>query len=98
MPQHDATNPLLILVPVPPITAETRAQARAEAKKVFERASQEVRNARGEAQKRHRKMELQKLVLKDELHKAHKAMEDVVKKGQDECKKVFDAAVKALEG
>lgn len=98
MPQHDAHNPLLILIPVPPITAETRAQARAEAKKVYDRASQDVRNARGDAQKRHRKMELGKLVLKDELHKAHKAMEDVVKKGQDECKKVYDAAVKALGG
>jgi ribosome recycling factor len=83
---------------VPPATAETRAQAKAEAKKVFERASQDVRTARGDAQKRHRKMELGKLVLADELRKAHKQMEDVVKKGQDEAKKIFDAAVKSLDG
>ncbi|KIY03578.1 uncharacterized protein Z520_00269 [Fonsecaea multimorphosa CBS 102226] len=93
-----SSNPLLITVPVPPITAETRNLARAEAKKMFERASQEVRNARGEAQKRHRKMELGKLVIVDELRKAHKQMEEVVKKGQDEVKKVYEASLKALDG
>lgn len=98
MPQADPTNPLLVNVPVPPATAETRAQARVEAKKVFERASTDVRNARGDAQKRHRKMEQGKLVVVDELRKAHKQMEDVVRKGQDECKKVYEAALKGLEG
>ncbi|KIW23524.1 uncharacterized protein PV07_11716 [Cladophialophora immunda] len=93
-----SSNHLLITVPVPPITAETRNLARAEAKKMFDRASQEVRNARGEAQKRFRKMELGKLVIVDELRKAHKQMEEVVKKGQDEAKKVYEASLKALEG
>ncbi|OCT49196.1 ribosome recycling factor domain-containing protein [Cladophialophora carrionii] len=91
-------NPLLITVPVPPVTAETRNLAKQEAKKMFERASNEVRNARGEAQKRFRKMELGKLVIQDELRKAHKQMEEVVKKGQDELKRVYEASVKALEG
>ncbi len=63
---------------------------------MYDRASQEVRNVRGEEQKRFRKMELGKMVVVDELRKAHKQMEDVVKKGQDECKKVYEAAVKAL--
>jgi ribosome recycling factor len=80
------------------MTAETRAQARNEMKKVFERASLDVRNARGDAQKRFRKMENQKLVIVDELHKAHKQMEEIVRKAQDECKKLYDAAVKAMEG
>ncbi|KAK5050385.1 hypothetical protein LTR84_003666 [Exophiala bonariae] len=97
-PQPDAHNALVILIPVPPATAETRAQAKAEAKKCFERASNDIRKARGDAQKRHRKMELGKLVIVDELHKAHKQMEEVVKKGQDEAKKVFEAAVKSLDG
>ncbi|KAK5195501.1 ribosome-recycling factor [Exophiala xenobiotica] len=96
VPQHDASNPLLINIPVPPATAETRQQAKEEAKKVYDRASQDVRNARGDEQKRFRKMELGKMVVEDELRKAHKQMEDVVKKGQDECKKVYEAAVKAL--
>lgn len=98
MPQVDQNNPLLVLVPVPPMTAETRAQARAEMKKVYDRASLEVRNARGDAQKRFRKMENQKLVIVDELHKAHKQMEEIVRKAQDECKKLYDNAAKAMEG
>jgi len=84
-------------VPVPPATAETRQQAAVEAKKVMDKASLDVRTARGDAQKRFRKMELQKLVIKDELHKAHKGMEDVVKKGQDEVKKVYEQALKSLQ-
>lgn len=96
-PTANANNPLMIEVPIPPVTAETRQQAAAEAKKVFDQAGLEVRNARGEAQKRHRKMELQKLVVPDELKKAHRGMEEVVKKGQEEVKKVFENAVRALE-
>jgi ribosome recycling factor len=65
---------------------------------MFERASSDVRNARGDAQKRFRKMELGKLVIQDELRKAHKQMEEVVKKGQDEVKKVYEGSLKALDG
>lgn len=96
-PDVDKNNSLLILVPVPPATAETRAQAAAEAKKCFDKAILDVRNARGDAQKRHRRMELNKLVIKDELAKAHKGMEEVAKKGQDEVKKVYDNALKTLQ-
>ena len=56
-----------------------------------------MRNARGDAQKRFRKMELSKLVIQDELKKAHKGMEDVAKKGQDEVKKIYEGALKALQ-
>lgn len=96
-PEVDKNNPLLILIPVPPATAETRTQAAAEAKKCLDKASLDVRNARGDAQKRFRKMELQKLVIKDELQKAHKSMEEVAKKGQDEVKKVYDNTLKTLQ-
>ena len=97
VPQPDQHNALVLNVPVPPATAETRAQAVAEAKKCFDKAAMDVRNARGDAQKRHKKMEQLKLVVPDELRKAHKSMEDVAKKGQDEVKRVYDAAVKALQ-
>lgn len=96
-PDVDKNNSMLITVPVPPATAETRAQAAAEAKKCYDKASLDARNARGDAQKRHRKMELQKLVIKDELAKAHKSMEEVARKGQDEIKKVYENALKALQ-
>lgn len=42
-------------------------------------------------------MELEKLVIKDELHKAHKQMEEVVRKGQEEVKSIYEAAVKSLD-
>ena len=57
----------------------------------------DIRNARGDAQKSFRKMELDRLVVRDELRKAHKGMEEVVKKGEAEAKKLHDNAVKALE-
>jgi ribosome recycling factor len=96
-PKPDDPNPLCIVVPVPPVTAETRAAAVAKAKECLDKAQLEVRNARGDAQKRHRKMEKDKLVIVDELRKAHKSMEEVAKKGADKAKSVHDAAVKALE-
>lgn len=97
MPGPDANNPLQIEVSIPPVTAETRGQAAEEAKKVFDAASLDIRNARGDAQKRHRKMELQKLVVPDELKKAHKGMEEVVRKGQEECKKIYEGALRGLQ-
>jgi ribosome recycling factor len=63
----------------------------------MERASLEVRTARGNAQKRYRKMELGKKVVIDELRKAHEGMEKVAQKGQEEVKKVYEQAIKALE-
>jgi ribosome recycling factor len=90
------SNPLCITVPVPPVTAETRQQAVAEAKKCLERAQLDVRNARGDAQKRHKTMEKNKVVVVDELRKAHKGMEEVAKKGAEEVKRIHDAAVRAL--
>jgi ribosome recycling factor len=97
VPAPDAQNALLLNIPVPPPTAESRAQAAAEAKKSMERASLEVRTARGDAQKRYRKMELGKKVVIDELRKAHEGMEKVAQKGQEEVKKVYEQAIKALE-
>jgi ribosome recycling factor len=97
VPAADAQNPLLLNIPVPPPTAESRAQAAAEAKKSMERASLEVRTARGDAQKRYRKMELAKKVIVDELRKAHEGMEKVAQKGQEEVKKVYEQAIKGLE-
>ena len=90
-------NSLCITVPVPPVTAETRQQAAAEAKKCLERAQLEVKNARGEAQKRHKTMEKNKVVVVDELRKAHEGMEEVAKKGAEEVKRIYDGAVRALQ-
>ena len=93
----DQNNPLLLSVPIPPATAETREQAGAEAKKSLERAMQDIRMARGDQQKSFRRWELGKLVIKDELVKAHKEMEEVVKRGQAEGEKLYHAALRSLQ-
>ena len=92
-----SSNPLAITVPIPPATAETRQQAVQQAKKSLERALNDVKNARGDAHKQFQEWEKKKMVIVDELRKAHKGMEEVVKKGEGEVKKVFDGAVRALE-
>jgi ribosome recycling factor len=98
-PGPDAANPLCITVPIPPVTTETRQQAAAEAKKCLEKASGEIRLVRGEAQKRFRRMEIEKLAGPDDVRKAQKAMEEFVRKGNAEAKEVVDrAAAAALKG
>jgi ribosome recycling factor len=96
-PQAPNAGELQISVPIPPVTAETRSQAAVEMKRYMEKAGTEVKGARGEAQKRYRRMELEKLVIKDEIRKGHKGMEEVVKKAQEEVKRVGEAGIKALE-
>ena len=59
-PTPDPQNRLVLQVPIPPTTAESRQLAAQEAKKITEKASLDVRTARGDAQKRFRKMELGK--------------------------------------
>jgi ribosome recycling factor len=96
-PQAPNAGELQITVPIPPVTAETRSQAAAEVKRYMEKAGTEVKGVRGDAQKRYRRMELEKLVIKDEIRKGHKGMEEVVKKAQEEIKRVGEAGIKALE-
>jgi len=99
----DATNnPLLLRVPIPPPTAESRAHAAADAKRSLERAELEIRAVRAAAQKKFRKMELQKMsvvvaVRKDELWKAHEGMEKIVREGVEEAKRILEGALKGLE-
>lgn len=96
-PQPDSHNPLQLNVPVPPPTAESRAQSVADAKKDYEKATMGVRDARGGWQKWYRKAEKERLIIRDELEKAHKRMETVVDKGLKSLKEVYDQAVKAME-
>jgi ribosome recycling factor len=53
--------------------------------------------ARQEHNKRLRKFELNREVLPDDLQKARKRMEEVVKKGHTEVKRISDGAKKVLE-
>jgi ribosome recycling factor len=98
-PQADPTgqNPLLLNIPIPPPTAESRKQAVAAAAKAGDVANNLVRNARQGQQKKLRAMQLAKSARPDDLKKAGTQMEKVVEKGVQEVKKIVDAAKKALD-
>jgi ribosome recycling factor len=56
-----------------------------------------IQVARQEHNKLLRKYELNKEVLPDDLQKAKKQMEEVVKKGHTEVKRISDGAKRVLE-
>ncbi|KAH0290965.1 ribosome recycling factor [Aureobasidium namibiae CBS 147.97] len=96
-PQPDATNPLLLSIPIPPPTAESRKATVNAAQKAGDVASNAVRNARQGQQKKLRAMQLAKSARPDDLKKAGAQMEKVVDKGVQEVKKIVDAAKRALD-
>ena len=98
-PQPDPTgqNQLLLVLNIPPPTAESRKAVIDEAVKAGEKASTSVRDARGKQQKKLRALQLNKSARPDDLKKAGTMMEKVVEKGTAELKKVVDNAKKVLE-
>ena len=98
-PQPDPTgaNPLLLVINIPPPTADSRRAVVTEANQAGERASVNLRNARGKQQKKFRAMQLAKSARMDVLKKAGTQMEKVVEKGTAELKRLVDGAKKVLE-
>ncbi|GAB7328809.1 hypothetical protein MBLNU13_g00697t1 [Cladosporium sp. NU13] len=96
-PDPTGTNPLLLVINIPPPTADSRKAAVAEAAKAGDKAATTIKDARSKQQKKLRTMQLNKTARPDELKKAGAAMEKVVEKGSGEVKKVVDAAKKVLE-
>ena len=100
-PQPDPTgaNPLLLVVNIPPPTAESRKAVVNEAVKAGEKASTALRDARGRQQKKLRALQLDKnsKVRPDDLKKAGTQMEKVVEKGTAEVKRLVDNARKVLD-
>jgi ribosome recycling factor len=93
----ESSNPLTIQVPLPPPTGESRRAAVESAVKASERADKMIQQARQEHNKLLRKYELNREVLPDDLQKAKKGMEEVVKKGHTEVKRIADGAKRVLE-
>lgn len=93
----ESSNPLTIQVPLPPPTGESRRAAVESAVKASERADKMIQTARQEHNKKLRKYELNREVLPDDLQKAKKGMEEVVKKGHTEVKRISDGAKRVLE-
>jgi ribosome recycling factor len=84
-------------VPLPPPTGESRRAAVESAVKAAERADRLIQQARQEHNKKLRKYEVNREVLPDDLQKAKKLMEEVVKKGHTEVKRISDGAKRVLE-
>lgn len=98
VPQSPHTSsPLTIPVPIPPPTGESRKAALDTAQKASEAADKAIQNARASHHKKLRKFQLEKAVLPDDLQKAGKTMEEVVKKGHAEVKRIVDGARRVLE-
>lgn len=91
-------QPTTLTITVPPPTGESRQRAVEEASNAADRAYHEIREARGMHQKRLRGMQLARTVRPDDLQKAQREMEGVVKRGNDEVKKIFEGAKRVLEG
>ncbi|KAF2764159.1 ribosome recycling factor [Teratosphaeria nubilosa] len=98
-PQPDPTgaNPLLLIISIPPPTAESRKAAVNEVSKAGEKAGTSVRDARGKQHKKLRALQLGKTARPDDLKKAGVQMEKVVERGAAEVKKIVDGAKKMLE-
>jgi ribosome recycling factor len=90
--------PTTLHITIPPATGESRQQALAAASKAAEDAGGRIRLARGETQKKLRAMDIAKSVRRDDIQKAQKQMEDIVKAGNAEIKKILDNSKKVLEG
>ncbi|EUC49123.1 hypothetical protein COCMIDRAFT_85399 [Bipolaris oryzae ATCC 44560] len=93
----EPSNPLTIQVPLPPPTGESRRAAVESAVKAAERADKLIQQARQEHNKKLRKYSVNREVLPDDLQKAKNLMEEVVKKGHVEVKRISDGAKRVLE-
>ncbi|KAF2092650.1 ribosome recycling factor [Rhizodiscina lignyota] len=94
-PSPDA--PTTLTIQIPPPTGESRRAAIEDARKFSEEATAAIRAARQTQHKKMRSMELEKRARPDDLQKAHKQMEEVVRKGNEEVKRIVDGAKRVLE-
>lgn len=94
-PTSDA--PTTLTIQIPPPTGDSRQAALESAGKFSEEAAAAIKAARQSHHKKTRSLELERKVRPDDLKNAQKQMEEVVKKGQDEVKRIVDGAKRVLE-
>ena len=88
---------MILTITVPPPTGESRLAAIEQASKAADKAYSEIREARGGHQKKLRAMHVARTVRPDDIQKAQKQMEGVVKRGNEEVKRILDGAKQALK-
>lgn len=94
-PTQDA--PTTLTIQLPPATGESRQAALDEAQKLALQGNDAINAERQKHHKFMKRMEKEKKVRPDDFQKAHKMMEDVVKGGNDEVKRITDGAKRVLE-
>lgn len=92
-----AEEPNTLRIQVPPPTGESRLLAVEAAKREEENALGRIKEARSKHQKKLRGFGVSKSVRPDDLQKAQKGMEECVKRGNDDVKKVAEDARRVLE-
>ncbi|KAF6229948.1 hypothetical protein HO133_004286 [Letharia lupina] len=92
------TDPLTLTIAIPPVTAESRLAAKKQADKKGEEALFALREARGAQRKKHRSMELGKLVGPDELRRAEREVEKVNEGAVGEARRLVEGCRRGLEG
>lgn len=89
--------PTTLTIQLPPATGESRQAALDEAQKFASQAKDAISAERLKHHKTMKSMEKSKKVRPDDFQKAHKMMEDVVKRGNDEVKRITDGSKRVLE-
>jgi ribosome recycling factor len=88
---------MTLTITVPPPTGESRLAAIEQASKAADKAYSEIREARGAHHKKLRAMQVARTVRPDDIQKAQNQMEGVVKRGNEEVKRILDGAKQALK-
>jgi len=91
-------SPTTITLKIPPQTGESRQVVVEEVKKASNQALDQVKRARHDKHDTLRDMLKDKSLRKDDYQKAHDEMEKVVKKGNEEVKRIADGAKRVFEG
>lgn len=94
----EGTNPNLIIVEVPPATAESRARVIEEVSQLSNRVNRYITAARASQQKRHRNMRLNKIARPDDIDKGMFACNDLCKAANEEQRAITEKFKKAVTG
>ncbi|KAK7524924.1 ribosome recycling factor domain-containing protein [Phyllosticta citriasiana] len=90
-------EPTTIIVPIPPITGESRTKAIKAATDAANKATTAIKRARTAHHKKLRRFQLERNILPDDLVKATKLMDETVKENLADVKKITDSAKKVLD-
>ena len=95
-PTVSASNPLELVVPIPPPSAELRSLTLTQVDKFKDKADFALRDGRADMQKELRALQLGNHIRPDDYHDVQKKMEKLVEEAKAEIKRLCDASRKVL--